>query len=459
MSAESSQSPFTEAVDETHGADASGIDESARKPRGLQPIGRRLSVGVLVDLELTPSAGGHVKFWRNIASAAARHGCELDLTLHFQGDAERHTVLADHVRLVTLPPAFSTARFSFLRENPDHTDLAPYHRGLAAHLASYDIIHTTDAYFAYAKTALRRHHPRRQALVTSVHTDTPAYTRIYAERAYRNLFRHGRVARWAVDSWQLPQRAERSMRSALAHHMETARHVWIAPNDDPESFEGLRERGAVGVLRRGVDWSTFSPDRRDRARLSAELGIAPDEFVLTFAGRIDRGKDVMVAANAARALLDRGHKITLVLAGRGSDAEQIRSLLGPAVRLPGFVEQRELGWILASSDAFVFPSRIEKAASAVIEARASGLPALVTPSGAGKLIREDWADGVVVRSQAPGDWADAIEQLLCDRDLTRKMGGLANEVTAQTQPSWHEVLSNDLVPGWLRSIPGERGVR
>jgi hypothetical protein len=38
------------------------------------------------------------------------------------------------------------------------------------------------------------------------------------------------------------------------------------------------------------------------------------------------------------------------------------------------------------------------------------------------------------------------------------MGGLANEVTAQTQPSWHEVLTNDLVPGWLRSIPRERGV-
>ena len=133
-------------------------------------------------------------------------------------------------------------------------------------------------------------------------------------------------------------------------------------------FSALCERGAVEVLRRGIDWSTFSPDRRDRDRLTAELGIGADEFVLTFAGRLDCGKEIMVAARAVRALLDRGRKVTLILAGRGHDAEEIRSLLGPAVRLPGFVDQHELGWILASSDAFVFPSRIETAASAVIGA-------------------------------------------------------------------------------------------
>ena len=65
----------------------------------------------------------------------------------------------------------------------------------------------------------------------------------------------------------------------------------------------------------------------------------------------------------------------------------------------------------------------------------------------------------MVHSQAPGDWADAIEQLIRDRDLTRKMGGLANEVTAQTQPSWYEVLTNDLAPGWLRSLSGGHGSR
>lgn len=417
-----------------------------------RPGDRRPSVGVLVDLELTPAAGGHVKFWRNIASAAATQGCDFDLTVHFQGDAERQTQLGDGVRIVTLPPAFSTARLKFLSENPDHSDIAPHHRRLAKRLSAYDVVHTTDAYFAYAKTAARVVDATRQALVTSIHTETPAYTRVYAERAYRNLFRHGRLAERVVDRWRWPERAEARMKASLACHVEACRHVWIAPNDDPTEFDGLSGQRTVSMLQRGIDGRMFSPDRCARERLTSEFGLEADDFVLIFAGRIDIGKEVMVAATAVRRLLDQGRKVKLILAGRGSDTEAIRDLLGSDVRLPGFVEQEELGWMLASSDAFVFPSRIESAANAAIEARAAGLPALVTPSGAGRLIREDWVDGVVVGSQAPEDWAAAIDRLMSDRDLARKMGGLANVVTAETQPSWHEVLQRDLVPVWHRQV-------
>jgi glycosyltransferase involved in cell wall biosynthesis len=408
-------------------------------------------VGILIDLALTPTSGGHVRFWRNIAMAAARHGCECDLTFHFQGDVERHSILSEHVRLITLPPAFSTARFGFMRENPDDADLAPYHRRLAKHLGDYDVVHTTDAYFAYSKTASRVVDPRSQGLLTSIHTDTPAYTRIYAERAYRNLLRDGWIAERAVGRWRWPERAEQRMRAALARHVDECGHVWIAPNDEPETAGGSHHSDEVSVLPRGLDWSVFSPDRRDRRRLSAELDIEADDFVLAFAGRIDVGKDVMVAANATRVLLDRGRKVKLILAGLGSDAPRIQELLGPAARLPGFVEQEKLGMILASSDAFVFPSRIETAASAVIEARAAGLPALVTPSGAGKLIRQDGVDGMIVDSRKPEVWASAIDRMISDRDLARKMGGLANVVTVETQPSWHEVLVQNLEPIWLRA--------
>jgi glycosyltransferase involved in cell wall biosynthesis len=207
----------------------------------------------------------------------------------------------------------------------------------------------------------------------------------------------------------------------------------------------------VEMLRRGIDWQIFSPERRDRQRLVSELDLEPDDFVLSFAGRIDIGKEVMIAARAVRALLDRGQKVKLILAGLGSDSVQIRDLLGQAVRLPGFVEQKELGWLLASSDAFVFPSRIETAANAVIEARAVGLPVLVSPPIADMLVREDGADGLTVDEQTPEAWALAIERLVSDRDLGKKMGALARAVAVETQPSWHEILERDLVPGWRRA--------
>jgi glycosyltransferase involved in cell wall biosynthesis len=159
----------------------------------------------------------------------------------------------------------------------------------------------------------------------------------------------------------------------------------------------------------------------------------------------------MVAARATRRLLDRGLKVKLILAGLGSDAEPIRELLGPAVRLPGFVDQERLASILASSDAFVFPSRIETAANAVIEARAVGLPVLASPRIADMLIREDGVDGLVVETQTSEAWANAIERLIVDPDLAKKMGAMASAVAAEAQPSWHDVLIRDLVPGWLRT--------
>ena len=206
------------------------------------------------------------------------------------------------------------------------------------------------------------------------------------------------------------------------------------------------------MLHRGIDWQIFTPLRRDRERLIEEFGIDEDDFVLSFAGRIDIGKEIMVAAKAIRLMLDRGQKVKLILSGLGSDSEPIRALLGPALRLPGFVEQKRLGWILASSDAFVFPSRIETAANAVIEARAVGLPVFASPRIADMWIREDGVDGFSVETQTPEAWADAIQRLISDRDLAKKMGALASTVAIETQRSWHEVLLRDLVPGWRRSL-------
>jgi glycosyltransferase involved in cell wall biosynthesis len=432
---------------------------------GIAKVERRLSIGVLIDLALTQTSGGHVRFWHNIAKAAAEYGCEFDLTFHFQSHPRNDTDpdgaragrqhvtrLSDHVRIIELPPVLSTARIKHLAQSPNHTDLFPYHRRIARHLESYDIIHTTDAYFAYAKTACRVVDHDRQALVTSIHTDTPAYTRVYSECAFRNFFGEGRLAKFVIDDWNWPGHAEKRMRQALVRHLRSCEHIWFAPADDPETFSEFATASEFDVLRRGLDWQIFTPDRRDRRRLEEEFDLDEDDFVLAFAGRIDVGKEVIVAAEATRRLLDRGLKVKLILAGIGSDTEAIRELLGPAVRLPGFVDQERLGSILASSDAFVFPSRIEMAANAVIEARAVGLPVLASPRVADMLIRENGVDGLVVETQTPEAWANAIETLIVDPDLAKKMGAMASAVAAETQPSWHDVLIRDLVPGWAGAI-------
>src|SRR3984957_8298990 len=76
--------------------------------------GGPLKVGVLVDLTLSPDAGGHVKCWERIAEAAVGSGDRLDLTVHFNAPVDalgpRRIELSPTVRYVLMPPVFSSSR-------------------------------------------------------------------------------------------------------------------------------------------------------------------------------------------------------------------------------------------------------------------------------------------------------------------------------------------------------------
>ena len=412
---------------------------------------RPLRVAVLVDLERRPAAGGHVKCWERLAEAAARRDDgSIDLTVHFQGAPGTSEVLTPNVRIVAHAPVFSTRRLPFLGDNPDHTDLAPYHPRLMRALAGADVIHTTDAYFAYAQTAVRAARHSGAALVTSIHTETPAYSAVYADKALRRVF-----GAWAgqvlTEKLRVPERIAESMRRKLVRHARECSFVLIGPQSDIAAARHLFG-DRVAVLRRGIDRDRFNPARRDREWLAREYGIAPDRFVLFFAGRVDAGKSVMTLAEAAALLRARGIGVHALIAGEGADSPRIAALLGLDATLPGNVPQDVAARLYASSDLFVFPSRVEIAPNVVIEAKASGLPVLAAPEGGGVFISRSGADGLVVESTDPAAWADAIAAMIADPLRRRSMAeaGLA-ELSAR-HPSWDDVYREDVVPIWRRAV-------
>src|SRR4051812_5871392 len=65
---------------------------------------RPLRVGVLVDLEYAPSAGGHVKCWQRLAEAAIELPEAVGLTVHFHGAEKQVVPLSPSVRYALLPP-------------------------------------------------------------------------------------------------------------------------------------------------------------------------------------------------------------------------------------------------------------------------------------------------------------------------------------------------------------------
>jgi glycosyltransferase involved in cell wall biosynthesis len=416
-------------------------------------FGRPLKVGVLVDLTLTPDAGGHVKCWERIAEAAVAFSRELDLTVHFSGPdtAVRRIELSPTVRYVLLPPVFSTRRL--VRQVPDHTDLGLWHKRLAAALPGYDVIHTTDAFFCYARTATRFSRRRGTPVVSSIHTNTPEYARITVERLLGAVFGRGIGYRLLNNALALPDRVSRVLERRLHRHLDRVTMAMASYAGGADDNFG----GHCGVsLRRGLDRTLFTPAKRDRAWLESRFGLPPGQFVAMYAGKLNAGKNVPLLIPAVEAARRSGLPVHLLCAGAGDERDAIAARLGAAATLPGVLPQDELARAYASADLFVFPSAIDEAGNAAVEAMASGLPAVLA-SGSGVAARMAACAGVrVLAPDAPAEWAAAIAAFAGEPLRARELGAAAQACIESEVPSWAQVIGEDLLPVW-RAAAAVRG--
>jgi glycosyltransferase involved in cell wall biosynthesis len=422
---------------------------------------RPLRVGVLVDLLWTPTAGGHVKTWERLARAALSAPEALELTVHFQGTTASRHILGSNVRYEMHAPVFSTARLPFLSHIPAHTDLARYHRRLASRLVidgagdglarnRYDVLHTTDGAFSFARTAARTSASRDLPLVTSVHSDTARYTRIFTAATIERLVGHGKLSRLLVDWLGLARFAERRMRRRLDAHLRRCAFVLLSRGDDWSRLVGLLGVDRIGRLRRGIEHRFFDPARRDRVWLEARLGIPRDRCLVICVGRIDRGKNVLTLMTALRQLLDRGLPVHLLCAGLGADRELVRAQLGEHATCPGVIDPETLARAYASADLCAQPSEIEEISNAVLEALASGVPVLVTDASGSEHLLVEGETGLVVQGGVEA-WVEALSALVTDPQRRQRMGRAARALALREIPTWRQVLLEDLLPIWRRA--------
>jgi glycosyltransferase involved in cell wall biosynthesis len=407
----------------------------------------RLRVGVLVDLSLGAAAGGHVRCWERLAEAACDFRNDVDMTIHFMGTEPAHRELSDTVRYCIEPPVFGTHRLGFLSHVPDHTDLSPWHPVLARRLAQYDVIHTTDAYFAYARTALVVSRRQQIPIVNSVHTNTPEYTRLFTAQTIERLFGTTMAARLLLSRLHLAQRMEQRMVRRLAAYQRQCAFVLVSR---PDQLAGARATfgGRAGLLRRGVDRRLFHPARRDRAWLEEQYGIPPGRLVILAAGRLNRGKNILLLAEAVEMLLRQGVDAHLICAGDGEERAAVIERLGPRTNCPGNVDPAELAGLYAAADVFALPSRIEESANVLLEALASGLPVLVArESGMGRAVREG-ETGLSLPGGEPASWVEALRRLAEHPAARLSMARAARDYAESSVPSWHDVLAQDLLPPW-----------
>jgi len=410
-----------------------------------------IRVAALVDLPRSPEAGGHVKCWERLADAAADGRLPLDLTVFFSGRRLRED-LGPGARLEHLPPLFSTSQLKFLPYVPDHTDLAPYHPVLARELANFDVIHTTDAFFAFARTAESVSRKRGIPLTTSFHTDTPSYTRIFTRQTIEARFGASWPARKLIDDWNVPERQGRRMDQRLVQHIRRCSFVAATRAEDHDLAASILGRSRVGPLRLGIDKQVFGPHRADRARIEAELGLPKDQILVLFVGRLDVGKNIHTLVDAIATLRAEGLPLHLITAGVGPAADDVRRRLGPGATVAGFVESDDLARLYASVDLVALASEVEIRSMVGMEAMASGAPVLVSKkSGVAELFDHTPAMRVV-ESGVPA-WTSALRRIAACADSRAGMRRAALDYARRRLAGWREVLEDDLFALWREASP------
>lgn len=196
----------------------------------------------------------------------------------------------------------------------------------------------------------------------------------------------------------------------------------------------LQELGvASDRLRRivpGIDTAKFHPGHRDE-RWMQRIGADRPRRLL-YAGRVSVEKNLPMLVEIFRAVATRRSDVVMIVAGDGPYLASMKEQTGGLpVLFPGMLNDSDLATAYATSDLLVFPSRTDTLGQVVMEAQASGLPALVTMDGGPREQVEDGVTGLVLSGSDPKPWVDAIGRLLDDETTRQAMSHAAARRMAQ----------------------------
>jgi glycosyltransferase involved in cell wall biosynthesis len=297
-----------------------------------------------------------------------------------------------------------------------------------------DLIHITGpSEVGLLGAALARH--LKLPLAASWHTNVHEYA--------------ARRAGWFLRLLPLRQSAATSRKienlaMATAARFYSAAQVLFAPNPELCALLESKTGRPCFLMPRGVDSELFHPAKRTRD---------PDDPVriLGFVGRLSVEKNIGLLVDIQNEL-DQNRKKNqerFLIVGHGGDEAWLRERL-PRAEFTGVLRGEELSRAYANMDLFVFPSHTDTFGNVVLEALASGVPAIVTPDGGPRTTVRDGATGRIV----PDDqFTSAIREILADPDRHAEMRKTARAYALTA--SWDSVFEG-VYAAYQRLFPAKK---
>lgn len=234
---------------------------------------------------------------------------------------------------------------------------------------------------------------------------------------------------YLVTEWYLSRSTDRVLTNSVGVVRELVRLARV-------------KREKIQVLHNFIDLDEFhvpTPDERRMAR--AKFGLHDDEFALLIPGRVGVQKHHLGLVRALGVLRRRGllpAKLRVLAAGRLHGWRYTRLLScyarwhGVADRLEFLGAVKDMTALYHAADAMVLPSLFEGLPNVVLEAQASGLPAVVSHAANLDGIVSDKEGGFEVPTFDAAALADALAKMFATSPEERfRMGACGRAHVAQ----------------------------
>ena len=186
----------------------------------------------------------------------------------------------------------------------------------------------------------------------------------------------------------------------------------------------------------GVDTEFYKPGKRtviDRQK----------EFRILLASRLTRRKGFRYAIEAFAKLVKKYPQITMRIAGGEGNAtkelkEQVQKLkLEDKIKFTGLYNKDESAEIYNWADVFVMPSLNEGMSNNLLEALASGLPVLMTPTGGAEELVWDGQNGYLIKMKDVDSIVEKLEILIENPQKCDEFGQASRKIAEEM--SWAKV--------------------
>ena len=201
--------------------------------------------------------------------------------------------------------------------------------------------------------------------------------------------------------------------------------------DDFVRFHGVK-RDWIRIVPNGVDCARFSPGRRREfgAAVRGELRLSENAVLLLLVAHNLRLKGVGPALRALKLLRKRSAPVHLAILGgrRTQGYPLLAQALGVRENVSFLGARSDVVPYLAAADLLVHPTFYDSCSLVVLEALASGLPAVVSRAAGADELMTDGREGYVISDpRQAATLADRIERLLDPRERSR-MGAAARDL-------------------------------